>query len=236
MTGAVRRPRFRAPLAAGVLLAALGGCAATQPTSFYTLAAAGEGEERPPRAAGGRERLTVGLGPVTLPAYLDRPEIVTREGANQVRLAEFHRWAEPLEPLLARTMAQDLYRLLDAEDVVPIPQRRDIALDRVIEVEFSRLDADPEGRVTLDARWWIYRGGGDRLLASGRSEVAEPGAAPPDYAGIVAAMSRAVAGLSRDIAAAVRGGAAPVPTVRRGVGRGAAASGAPTVAPRPKPG
>ena len=226
MTTTTTRRRWR-PLAATVLLAALAaGCTATQPTSFYTLSADTEGKAAP-RAHQG---LTVGLGPVTLPAYLDRPDIVTREGPNQMRLAEFHRWAEPLEPLLARIMAQDLHALLDAEDVLPVPQRRDLRLDRVVEVEVNRLDADQTGQVVLDARWWVYAGDGDALLASGRSRVTEQGAAPPDYAAIAAAMSRAVAGASRDIATAIRGGA-PVPTPKRGAE--AKAASAPSVVPRP---
>jgi uncharacterized lipoprotein YmbA len=213
-------------LATGILLVLLAACAATQPTSFYTLSA-DTGGVAAPRA---QEGLTVGLGPVTLPAYLDRPDIVTREGPNQMRLAEFHRWAEPLEPLLARIMAQDLHALLDAEDVIPVPQRRDIPLDRVVEIEVNQLDADQAGQVVFDARWWVYEGNGDTLLASGRSRITEQGAAPPDYESIAAAMSRAVAGASRDIATAIRGGA-PVPTPKRGTGAGAAS--APAVLPRP---
>ena len=75
-----------------------------------------------------------------------------------MRLAEFYQWAEPLEPLLTRIMAEDLYALLDASDVIPIPQRGDIRLDRVIEVDIGRFDADEAGEVTLDARWRIYGG------------------------------------------------------------------------------
>lgn len=197
---------WRAMLAI-LLLGSLGACIAAQPTSFYTLSS--EVERRPPSA--GRS-LVIGLGPITLPPYLDRPDIVTREGPNEMRLAEFHRWAEPLEPLLARTMAQNLYTLLDTKDVILLPQRRDTPLDRVVEVEVGRLDADEAGQVVLDARWWVYRGDGETLLASGHSEAVEQGAPPPDYAAIVAAMSRAVAAVSRDIAGAVRG--APKPAIK----------------------
>lgn len=194
--------RFWHGLAAASLLAAC----ATQPTTFYTLSTGSE----PRTAPGAVEGQRIGLGPVVLPPYLDRPEIVTREGPNQVRLAEFHRWAEPLEPLLVRTISGELYALLDAADVIPLPQRRDAPLDRVVEIDIVRLDADQAGQVALDARWWVYDGGGEKLLQSGRSQIAEAGAPPPDYDAIVAAMSRAVAAVSRDIATAIRGDA-PVP-------------------------
>ena len=177
----------------------LAGCTATQPTSFYTLApVTGQGVEK--RAADG---LVIGLGPITLPQYLDRPGIVTREGANQMRLAELHQWAEPLEPLLTRIMAEDLYALLDASDVIPIPQRGDVPLDRVVEVDIGRFDADAAGHVVLDARWRVYQGDNETLLASGRSQVTEQGAPVPDYTAIVAAMSRAVGQASEEIARAI---------------------------------
>lgn len=192
--------------ATAFLAVLLAGCMSARPISFYTLSAEGEGRPLPRPAEG----LRLGLGPVVLPPYLDRPDIVTRQGPNQVRLADAHRWAEPLEPMLSRTLAQDLHVLLGAEDVVPVPTRRDLPLDRVVEVAVSRLDAEPSGRVVLDARWWIFGGDGDTLLASGRSLIEEQGAPPPDYGAIVAAMSRAVAAAAKDIAIAIRGGA-PVP-------------------------
>jgi uncharacterized lipoprotein YmbA len=191
-------------LAAGLVLAGLAACAGpTRPTSFYTLAGpapAPVGTARKPRGG-----LVVGLGPVTLPPYLDRPDIVTRASDNEMRLADFHKWAEPVEPMLTRLLAEDLYALLDARDVIPLPQRREVAFDRVVEVDVVRFDADQAGQVVLDARWRIYAGDGERLLTSGRSVLAEAGAPVPDYDAIVAAMSRAVGRLGEEIAVAVSG-------------------------------
>jgi uncharacterized lipoprotein YmbA len=186
-------------LGALALIVLISGCAVTQPTNFYTLSPATE----PNVAKRSADGLVIGLGPITLPQYLDRPDIVTREGANQMRLAEFSKWSEPLEPLLTRIMAEDLYALLDASDVIPVPQRGDIPLDRVVEVDFSRFDADATGQVVLDARWRVYQGDNETLLASGRSQVTEQGAAVPDFDAIVAAMSRALGRASEEIAKAI---------------------------------
>lgn len=195
-------------LATLALTGVITGCAVTQPTSFYTLSQATE----PNVAKRSADGLVIGLGPITLPQYLDRPGIVTREGANQMRLAEFNQWAEPLEPLLTRIMAEDLYAILDASDVIPIPQRGDIPLDRVVEVDIGRFDADATGQVVLDARWRIYQGDNETLLASGRSQVNEQGAPVPDYDSIVAAMSRALGRASEEIAKAI---ASPPPVPAR---------------------
>ena len=129
-----------------------------------------------------------------------------------MRLADLNKWAEPLEPLLTRIMSEDLYALLDAEDVIPIPQRGDVPLDRIVEVDISRFDAGDTGEVVLDARWRVYKGDNETLLTSGRSRVTEQGAPPPDYDAIVAAMSRAVGRASEEIAAAIA--SPPVPPRR----------------------
>ena len=131
------------------------------------------------------------------------------DGPNQMRLADLNKWAEPLEPLLTRIMSEDLYALLDAEDVIPIPQRGDVALDRIVEVDISRFDAGDTGEVVLDARWRVYKGDNETLLTSGRSRVTEQGAPPPNYDAIVAAMSRAVGRASEEIAAAIASPPAP---------------------------
>ncbi|MGD9507854.1 MAG: membrane integrity-associated transporter subunit PqiC [Geminicoccaceae bacterium] len=190
---------FRRALTAASLTGALGGCAQTLPTDFYTLSVSTE----PTVAKRSAHGLVIGLGPITLPQYLDRPDIVTREGANQMRLADLQKWAEPLEPLLTRIMAEDLYVLLDANDVIPIPQRGDVPLDRIVEVDISRFDADETGEVVFDARWRIYRGDNETLIVSGRSRLTEQGAPVPDYDAIVAAMSRAVGRASEEIAEAI---------------------------------
>jgi uncharacterized lipoprotein YmbA len=200
-------PRRLAMLGACLALVLLGACAAARPTSFYTLSPMTEPTEvrRPPNG------LVIGLGPVSLPSYLDRPDIVTREGETQMRLADLQRWVAPLDALLTRIMAEDLYALLQARDVIPVPQRRDVPLDRVVEVDVNRFDADQSGEVVLDARWRVYRGDDETLVASGRSIVTEQGAPVPDYDAIVAAMSRAVGRVTGEIATAISGGA-PVPT------------------------
>ena len=87
----------------------LAGCAVSDPTQYYALGqtatarrqsarAAGSSVRRPREAARrGTGAVGIGVGPVIMPGYLDRIQIVTRTGADRVELATFHRWAEPLE-------------------------------------------------------------------------------------------------------------------------------------------
>jgi uncharacterized protein len=193
------RTRFviLAALAAGLTLA---GCADSQPTRYYTLAALPEAR----RAAMPAEPsdLRVGVGPVALPPYLDRPQLVTRSGDNRVVLADIDSWVEPLQEMFARVLADNLIVLLGTDDVLLLPQRREFALDRQIEVDVTRFDVDTAGNAVLDARWWVYGRNGDKLLRSGRSTITEP-AEVGDYTAAAAALSRALGAMSQEIAQAI---------------------------------
>lgn len=201
--------RLAGALAPSLLLLLLAACAAAVPTKLYTLAPAtlAPAEEAP------RSLPLLGLGPVSLPEYLDRAEIVTRAGAHGVRLGEFDRWAEPLEPQFLRLLAEGLRRETGGREIVPLPARGDAEPALAVEVDVDRFDAGEDGEVLLDARWRVRQADGGRSVGAGRSLIRERGApAPPAYDAVVAAMSRAVDGLAREIAAAVP--AAPRPRGR----------------------
>jgi uncharacterized lipoprotein YmbA len=198
MTKSPRRS-FRT-LAAFAACLALASCADSQPTRFYTLAALpGAPAEAMPALT---SDLTVGVGPVTLPPYLDRPQVVTRAGSNRMVLADFDSWAEPLDGLFARVLAENLALLLGTDDVLMLPQRRAIRFDYQVEVDVTRFDVDTAGSANLDARWWVLGRDGERLLQSGRSTIAEP-TQVGDHTAAAAALSRALGAMSTEIAEAI---------------------------------
>ena len=82
-----------------IFLSGCGGSSA--PSKFYLLSslAKSDAQTRNPESP---VRLAVGVGPVEVPAYLDRPQIVTRLSLNTLRLAEFDKWAEPLKDTVSR--------------------------------------------------------------------------------------------------------------------------------------
>ena len=183
---------------AAIAMTTLIGCSASQPTQFYTLSgtdAVSEGSTEKP--------MRLGVGPVYLPAYLDRPQVVTRSGANRMNVSEFDQWAEPLETTFQRVLTENLSQRLDTDRIASLPARRNVSLDRQVEVEVTRFDADEAGRVVLDARWRIFDGRGDRLLHRGRSLTEERVAAAGDYEQIAAAMSRCLGVMSGELADAL---------------------------------
>ena len=193
----IRMMPIRRSLAAALLLM-VAGCSQSAPTEFYTLS----GMQLPPDGLNA-PRTTVGVGAVTLPDYLDRPQIVTRASGNRVMLAAFHSWVEPVDGMFTRVLVQNLSTLLASDNVVTVPQRRAVPLDYQVEVDVDRFDADATGRAVLDARWRVFGKGGEQLIEEGRSTIVEPAVDPDDYEAIVASMSTALGEMSRAIASVI---------------------------------
>ncbi|MEP7296347.1 MAG: PqiC family protein [Burkholderiales bacterium] len=178
------------------VLAALGLAAACSTPSFhfYTLSAANV-------PAAPATNLVVALGPVTVPAVVDRPEMVVSTGANQVMLDDTHRWASPLPDNLARVMAEDLALMLGSPRVIQFGQALAPQTDYRVAVDFRSFDSMLGSYASVDAIWTIHRTK-DRKLQAGHTAVRES-VADPSYQALAGAHSRAVAKLSQDIAAAI---------------------------------
>jgi uncharacterized lipoprotein YmbA len=192
-----RAARLSRGLVAAVLLI-VAGCESA-PTEFYTLS----NMQLPPPGTSNTPRTVVGVGPITLPDYLDRPQIVTRASGNRMMLAAFNAWVEPMDGMFTRVLVENLSSLLATDNVVALPQRRPMALDYQVEVDVARFDADATGRAVLDARWKVFGKDGESLIEEGRSTIVEPAVGPDSYEDIVAAMSRALAEMSSTIASAI---------------------------------
>jgi uncharacterized protein len=191
-----------AALIAGACLMALGGCISTQPSRFYLLTAL-PGPEATPQVAPGARGPAIGVGPVVLPKYLDRPQIVTHASSYEVSVAEFERWAEPLEVNFTRVFAENLASLIPTDRLAMYPWPRSTPIDYQVTLEVVDFLGRLGGESALIARWTLFRGEGQEMLASrksGFSAAAEGG----QYESLVAAMSQTLADLSREIAAAIR--------------------------------
>jgi uncharacterized lipoprotein YmbA len=155
----------------------------------------------PPPAALAPVAVAVGIGPIELPGYLDRAQIVVRLSDNQVALSDADRWAEPLAANLQRTLEENLAALLPSASFVAYPWYPSEAPDHAVSIRFRRFEADTVGAVVLDATWELTTSG---ARTDGRSTRIEESAAAPDRAAAVGAQSRALARLSEEIATAVR--------------------------------
>jgi uncharacterized protein len=177
----------------------LGGCLGGTSASpiYYTLASL-----EAPEPAQAQTGLALGVGPVTLPAYLDRPQLVTRTGQDALNLAEFDRWAEPLKEAVPRVLGDNLAALLGTSRVSLFPWGKAKTVQYQIAVDLTRFEGVVGGTVVLAARWRVLGSDGVELLARQTTLTEAAGAAGPGA--LVAAMNRALGALSRDLAAALR--------------------------------
>jgi uncharacterized lipoprotein YmbA len=190
----------RAPgMMVAIAVSLMAGCTFTSaPTRFYVLTPAGASAPAPEPSRG----VTIGVGPVTLPGYLDRPQIVTRPGPGEVQVADFDHWAEPLRSAVARTIGENLAALIPTHRVLIFPWRRSGPPGYQVIAEILRLDGTLGGDAVLRARWRVLDGSG-RELAARTSELREP--AGTGYTSLVAAESRLLEQLSVEIAAVIIG-------------------------------
>jgi uncharacterized lipoprotein YmbA len=188
-----------------VCLATLVGCATTTPSRFYTLTPM-KGSDASAGVIPVEERAILALGPVRLPEYLDRPQIATRSEGNEVRLHETERWAGSLQEDVSRVLCENLSMLLAGKRIAVVrwtsamqtmaPFRNRLA------VEILRFEGPAGGTVVLKARYALIGPDGKKVISAGESTVRET-AGGSDYESLVAAMSRALAAFSKEIAAAV---------------------------------
>ena len=177
------------------LTAFAAGCASTPPSRFYTLSAA-----RGPTATS--STLSIAVGPVSVPAVVDRPQIVVDMGANQVRLDEFNRWAAPLQNNIARVVADNLVQMLGTPRVTLTAQTLGADADYRAGIEVQSFQSTPGEAAVVDAVWTVRRSR-DGKAETGRSTVREV-VQEKGYDALAAAHSRALARVSEDIANAVR--------------------------------
>ena len=151
----------------------------------------------------GAEGATIGVLPLDLPDYLDRPQVVTRVSENELKLDEFNRWAEPLKDNFYRVLVENLSTLLTSAKVIETAKRTKVPVDLDVGVDVAQFDGTLGGDVVLSVKWGLITSEGGKLLVAKRSSFKEP-TGTATYEALVAAHSRAVAALSREIAEAIR--------------------------------
>jgi uncharacterized lipoprotein YmbA len=179
-----------------VLAALSAGCSSTPATRFYMLSPSAQ------PVADQSAGYSLSVGPVLIPASVDRPQIVLQTGPNQVFIAEFDRWAAPLKEAIPRVVVENLSLMLGAQDIAIFPQSGPADASYRITIDILRFESLPGKAAIVDARWTV-RSTKDGRTGSGRAKITEAVRAD-GYAELVAAHSRALEQLSSQMARTVR--------------------------------
>jgi len=144
-----------------------------------------------------------GLGPIRLPAYIERMEIATRTSAAEITYSQNDYWAESLSTNMTSVLMHNLETLLGTERVVLYPWAVDVGVDYQIQIAFLRFEGDAAGEVQLTARWSVTDAHDGRQLLAREAALARLAKAG-DTTARVAALSAALGSLSEEIAGALR--------------------------------
>lgn len=180
-------------------LLGLGACAST-PSRFYILNTVPASEATPATAAA--RGPVIGVGPITFPKYLDRPQIVSRASRHQLTLGEFDRWAEPLQENVSRVLAENLALLIPSDHILLNPWPGSATLDYQVRVDVRQFEGWLGGESTLLARWSLLDRA-ERELVSRTVHLTVP-TGGHDFDAMVVALNQLLETLSRDIAGALQ--------------------------------
>jgi uncharacterized lipoprotein YmbA len=196
-------------LAVAGLVVALPACVSLKRTPearFFVLRTLAE----PPVPGAAAPPALVGLLPVALPGYLERPQLITWVAPGELRVDEYLRWAEPLDAGLGRTLAANLEVLLPESRVIrsPWPASASTRLRCRVRVELQRFGPQASTEVVLEGRWALLPADGERPILSRPLSLKRgplgAAASGENAAAGVEAMSELVADLARDIADGIR--------------------------------
>ncbi len=190
------------PLFACAMSLALAGClGSSRPSRFYTLAPLQirDGQGRTPPDA------TLAIGPVEIPESIDRPQIVTRTGANELVVAEFDRWGGSLDSEISGALVATVRDRLASQQIAVAPWRSALLSgggpSYRAAVSFSRFDGIPGQSVVLQGRWELIGQSGESLGVREATVTEKIDGA--GYDALVAAMQRALARFGQQMADSV---------------------------------
>lgn len=170
---------------------ALGGCSTRSPSAnFYLL----ENEFSDAAKTG---NLRVGLGPVSVADYLQKPQIAIRTNSSQIIFSEFDRWASDLRGLIISSLQHDLATELNTSNVFEYPWRKSDQVEFLIQLDIKRLDASfDDSSAFLEAKVTLGRPHGPSIVRSFALREALDG---HQYTAAVAAERRLIQQLAKKI-------------------------------------
>jgi hypothetical protein len=146
--------------------------------------------------------LGIAIGPIDIPRYLDRPEMVTRDGMHRLDVWDEHRWGGSLRTDILRVMSDDLGTLLGTTHVAVYPTEPLFRVDYRVLLDVLEFEGVLARSVILRARWTVVSAAVDRAPILEDFRVEQP-VASPSWDDLAAAQSAALGALSGEIAAKI---------------------------------
>ena len=179
---------------AGVFALLLAGCGSKQ--EYYRLSAA------PPAATQGGSSLSLGVGPISLPSYIDRSELVFQSGPNEFQIPPNVSWAGSLQENIAAVLARDLQAELGAKEILTYPWPAGRSPRRRVVLEVRQFHGISGSEAILETGWRI-EDASSQTIYRGSGAFREP-IEGDGYGAVVAAESRLLEQCASTIAKSLR--------------------------------
>ena len=146
--------------------------------------------------------VVIGVGPVKIPEYQDRPQIVTQDKEKMLKFAQFDRWGEPLDLGMTRLIRENLAVMLPEAKFTLYPWNSSVPVKYQVVVEIVQLDSDLDKDLFIVAQWLVIDVQNTKTIIIKRSEFRQS-IVPQNYSGLAKTLSTACASLSSQIAQAL---------------------------------
>ena len=183
-------------LSTGTLLS---GCLSMPATQFYVLEPL---SEQTSLATTTEKKRSIGIGPITIPALLERKQLVTRLSDDTVTIAEFHQWASPLKDNVTQVLTHNLATLQTGDVFRTYPWSAYGTVDYRIIIDIIRFDIHLDQRVNFVASWTIMHEKTHTLVSHGRSRIDQP-LSDSSYPSVVKVLSKILSDFSQELSLAL---------------------------------
>ncbi|MCG8684305.1 MAG: PqiC family protein [Desulfobacterales bacterium] len=115
----------------------------------------------------------LGVGPIKIPEFLNRPQIVSRHDENQLTIHEFHRWGDGLDTQITELMVENFSNLLHSSNVSAYPWERHFEPTFQLYMDVRELGGNLKGPVTLTVAWQLIESQSGLQVISRRTKLEE---------------------------------------------------------------
>ena len=179
------------------------GCGSSPTAKLYILNAIDRNNIVLPALTTDNHTVAVKVGPISISDTLDQPQIITRTGQNSLVADEFNRWSGDFQSDIQRIIGENISILLPTNQVMLSQEINLVPYDFQVIVNIRKFDGTLGGAITLNADWTVAGKGKDKTVIA-KKLVLQESTNGADYQDYVAAQSRLLENLSREISDEIR--------------------------------
>ncbi len=121
----------------------------SRPSQFYALDAVTT------QKSNQENNLRLGVGPILIPGYINRPQMATKSASAELTYAEFARWAEPMDEMFTRTLTQNITINTGSNSIISYPWSSSANLNNELTAKIIKFENNTSGDALLIIQWQL---------------------------------------------------------------------------------